>query len=120
MENVLISIIIPIYNSEKNLYRFIDSIIKQSLKEIEIILIDYGSTDKSLSICNKIANQDSRIKVISQKNSWVSVARNKGISMAKGKYIMFCDSDDFVEENWCKELLNIISENEKVFTYVFI
>lgn len=63
-----------------------------------------------------MANQDSRIKVISQKNSGVSVARNKGISMAKGKYIMFCDSDDFVEENWCKELLNIISENEKVFT----
>lgn len=116
MENVLISIIIPIYNSEKNLYRCIDSIIKQSVKEIEIILIDDGSIDKSLSICNEIANQDSRVKVFSEKNSGVSVARNRGINMAKGKYIMFCDSDDFVEENWCKELLNIIYEDEKIFT----
>jgi len=115
MENVLISIIIPIYNSEKNLYRCIDSLIKQSVKEIEIILIDDGSIDKSLSICNEIANQDSRVKVFSQRNSGVSVARNRGINMAKGKYIMFCDSDDFVEENWCKELLNIIYENEKIF-----
>ena len=92
MKNVLISIIIPIYNSEKNLYRCIDSIIKQSVKEIEIILIDDGSIDKSLSICNEIANKDSRVKVFSQKNSGVSVARNRGINMSKGKYIMFNNS----------------------------
>lgn len=115
MKDKLISIIIPIYNAEKNLYKCIGSIIKQSVKEIEIIFIDDGSSDKSLSICNEIADKDHRIKVFSQKNSGVSAARNKGISMAKGKYIMFCDSDDFVEENWCEELFNIIYENEKIF-----
>lgn len=112
MEEELISIIVPVYNSEKYIEKCIKSLVNQSLNNIEIILIDDGSSDSSLNICKREAKYDNRIRVITQKNLGVSEARNKGIGIARGKYIMFCDSDDFVESNWCEEHYNIIKNNE--------
>lgn len=95
----LISIIIPIYNVEKYLYKCVESVLVQSYRNIEIILIDDGSTDKSAEICDELAKLDKRIYVIHQKNKGVSYSRNLGISKAKGNYIAFLDSDDTVEKN---------------------
>lgn len=98
-----ISVIIPVFNTEKYLDEAVGSILKQSLKEIEIIAVDDGSTDSSHTILDKIARSDSRVTVISQKNQGQSVARNRGISIASGKYIYFMDSDDILHENALEE-----------------
>lgn len=90
----LLSIIVPVYNVEQYLSRCIDSILGQTFQDFELILIDDGSSDRSGSICDEYANQDSRIKVIHKKNEGVSIARNKGLDIACGKYITFVDSDD--------------------------
>ncbi len=94
-----VSIIIPAYNSEKYLKRCINSICNQTYKNIEIIIIDDGSTDDTFNICEEYAKRDDRIKFIHKKNEGVSVARNRGIKSANGKYIMFVDSDDWIENN---------------------
>lgn len=104
----LVSIIVPIYNSEKYLYQCINSIINQTYDNIEIILVDDGSTDKSVEICREFAERDQRIKFLSQINSGPSVARNIGINHAKGNYIQFVDSDDTLEKNATEELVNAI------------
>ena len=101
-----ISVIIPVYNVEKYLRQCLDSVIKQSLPDIEIICIDDGSTDNSLQICNEYAINDSRINVIHQKNSGLGCARNSGLKNANGEYILFVDSDDWIEENACLEMYN--------------
>ncbi len=93
----LISIIVPIYNCEKYVKRCIDSIINQTYKELEIILIDDGSTDNSLDVINEYRKSDSRIKVFSHPNSGVSYTRNFGIGVANGKYLSFVDSDDILD-----------------------
>ena len=93
--NNTISVIVPIYNAELYLEQCLESIKNQTYKNFEVIMIDDGSTDKSQEICKKFSNSDKRFKLICQKNSGVSAARNKGISEATGKYIYFCDSDDF-------------------------
>ena len=100
--NPEISIIVPIYNTENYLRRCIDSILTQSFENFELILVNDGSTDNSRKIIDEYKSKDKRIKVILKENGGQGSARNRGINMAKGKYIMFCDSDDFVEENWCK------------------
>lgn len=92
-----ISIIIPVYNVEKYLERCINSIIHQTYKEIEVILVDDGSTDKSGMICDQAAKRDQRIKVIHVKNQGVSSARNEGLRRASGDYIYFADADDWLE-----------------------
>lgn len=102
-----ISVIIPVYNTEKYLKRCVDSIRTQSFSDIEIILIDDGSTDSSPMICDEYANKDSRIKVVHQKNGGVSNARNHGLSLARGKYIHFSDSDDFVGQDFYRDLYNL-------------
>lgn len=102
----LISIIVPIYNSEKVLDKCIKSIINQSYKNIEIILVNDGSIDNSLKICHKYAKQDSRVKIIDKKNEGVSVARNTGIKMASGIYITFVDADDWIQSDWIYLLYN--------------
>ena len=112
IKNPLVSIIVPIYNAEKYMKKGIDSIINQTLKEIEIILINDGSSDNSGKIADEYAKKDSRIIVIHQENSGPSVARNKGISIAKGKYIGFVDSDDYVEETMYEEMYKYASENK--------
>lgn len=107
----MISVIVPVYNVEKYLKKCINSIINQSFKKIEIILINDGSTDKSGVICDKLAKQDLRIKVIHQENAGVSVARNVGIELAQGEYICFVDSDDYLPYNAIEVLYNQITEN---------
>jgi len=102
---VKISIIIPIYNSEKYLYKCIESVINQTLREIEIICIDDGSTDSSLSILEKFKEKDNRIIVISQRNEGAGVARNVGIKNANGEFVIFIDSDDFYPGNYVLEKL---------------
>ena len=107
-----ISIIVPVYNVEPYLKRCLDSIVNQSMKEIEILVIDDGSTDKSAEICDDYAMFDNRIKVIHQKNGGLSRARNVGLNQAQSKYIMFVDSDDFVERDFCKIPYEIAEKND--------
>lgn len=104
-----ISIVVPIYNVEKYLRKCIESILKQTYYNLEIILVDDGSTDSSGEICDEYKNKDSRIIVIHQKNKGMSSARNSGIKCATGKYIGFIDSDDYIEKDMYEILLkNII------------
>ena len=94
-----ISVIVPVYNVEKYLEKCIDSIINQEYKNIEIILVNDGSTDKSIDICKKYKNIDDRIVLIDKKNAGVSSSRNLGISLAKGDFIAFIDPDDWIEKD---------------------
>ncbi len=112
MNTHLVTIIIPFYNSQDKLADCINSIIKQTYKNIEILLINDGSTDNSLTICKNAADNDNRIKIIDIKNQGVSVARNIGIEQSNGDYIMFVDSDDYVENNIVEKLLNNLIEND--------
>ena len=108
----LISIIIPVYNSEKYIDNCLKSIINQDYKNIEIIIIDDGSKDDSFSICKENSLKDKRIKVFHQENSGVSAARNFGLNKVKGKYIFFADSDDFLEQNCISTLYkNLKADN---------
>lgn len=97
MGNVEYSVIVPVYNVEKVLSRCIESILSQTFSNFELILIDDGSTDKSGEICDEYKKKDERIKVIHQNNQGVSKARNVGLDISKGKYIVFVDSDDYVD-----------------------
>lgn len=106
----LVSIIIPVYKVEKYLEQCINSIIAQTYKKIEIILVDDGSPDHSGKICDEYARKDERIKVIHKKNGGLSDARNKGINQATGKYIAFIDSDDYVEPNYLEKLYDAITK----------
>lgn len=109
---VKVSIIVPVYNVEKYLSKCLESLTNQTLKDIEIICVNDGSTDSSLTILKEYANKDSRIKIIDKQNEGVSVARNTGINAATGKYLMFVDSDDYLVENACEKALNTIEHNE--------
>lgn len=108
----LISVIVPVYNVEQYLSICIDSIINQSYRNIEIIIIDDGSTDRCSLICDEYSKVDDRITVIHQKNQGLSAARNSGINIAKGRYIVFVDSDDYIDENAIDIMYtNMISNN---------
>lgn len=106
-----ISIIIPVYNAEAYIHKCVESILNQSYKSFEIILINDGSTDNSGSICDEYAKKDNRIIVQHKVNGGVSSARNKGIDMASGEYILFVDSDDWIEPNALEILLTHINMN---------
>lgn len=106
----LISLIVPVYNSEKDLRRCLDSLIGQTYQNLEIILIDDGSTDSSGAICDEYAAKDSRIVCVHQPNGGVSKARNRGLSMARGAYINFPDSDDYLELDTFAYLMTRIEE----------
>lgn len=108
--NFLFSIIIPAYNAERYLERCLDSIVRQTYSQIEIILINDGSTDRSGEICDQYAQKDSRVKVIHQKNSGVSSARNAGLETASGDYIGFVDADDWIEHNMFEILSRHLSK----------
>ena len=108
MENSLISVIVPVYNAEKYLDKCVNSIINQKYTNLEIILVDDGSKDNSLDLCKKYAEKDNRIKVIHKENGGLSSARNVGLAVARGEYIMFCDPDDLYLPNSCKVMLNEI------------
>ena len=106
--NELISIIIPVYNVETYLKKCLDSILNQTYAHFEAILIDDGSTDKSLEICQEYSKKDSRFIVFSQTNRGVSAVRNKGLSIARGDYITFVDSDDSIHADYLQILYNNI------------
>ena len=109
MKKDIVSIVIPIYNVELYMKKCIETIINQTYKEIEIILVDDGSTDGSGEIADGYKEMDSRIKVIHKINGGLSDARNAGIEQAKGKYICFIDSDDFIEKDMVEKMLNKIN-----------
>ncbi len=108
----VVSVIVPVYNVEAYLRRCVDSLLTQTLKEIEIILVDDGSTDRCGWICDEYARQDDRIRVIHQKNAGLSEARNAGIDLAEADYLMFADSDDWVEPDFCRTPLIIARERQ--------
>ena len=109
--NQLVSIIVPIYNVQNYLEECVNSLLAQTHKEIEVILVDDESPDNCPQMCEDFAKKDSRIKVIHKKNGGLSSARNAGLDIATGNYIMFIDSDDFVEHNMVEELLAIKTQN---------
>lgn len=108
----LISIIVPVYNVEKYLQKCIESLLNQTYKNIEIILIDDGSTDKSGEICDRYAKTDERIRVVHKKNAGVAAARNDALDMVNGDYITFVDSDDFINEEYCEIFINTLVKND--------
>lgn len=110
--NELISIVVPVYNVEKYLGTCVASILKQTYSNIEVILVDDGSTDCSGKMCDYYMGLDERIKVIHKKNGGLSDARNKGIIQAEGEYITFIDSDDVVSSDYVEYLYNILEEND--------
>lgn len=111
MKKDLVSIIVPIYNVEKYLKKCIDSLLKQSYSNTEIILIDDGSTDRSPEICDEYMQKDARIKVVHKINGGLSDARNNGIKISEGKYITFVDSDDYLDEHYIEMLYRVIYES---------
>lgn len=112
--NDLVSIIIPIYNAAVALPRCLNSLLQQTYRNLEIILVNDGSTDQSEIICNQFSERDNRIKVIKQKNAGPSTARNKGIDAATGKYLQFVDADDFLESDMTETMVSNIKEAELV------
>lgn len=100
-----ISIVVPIYNVEKELDRCVQSLMHQTYKRIEIILVDDGSPDKCPIMCDEYAKQDERIKVIHKKNGGLSEARNFGLNKASGEYVMYVDSDDYLQLDACEQLM---------------
>lgn len=110
--NYKISVIIPVYNAEKFLCRCLDSIINQSLNEIEIIIVNDGSTDNSLGIVNEYRRQDNRIQIITQENQGTGMARNNGISLAHGEYISFVDADDYIDLDMYENMYKRASNNK--------
>lgn len=108
----MVSIIVPVYNAFQYLNRCIESLVNQTINDIEIILIDDGSTDDSLLICREWASKDKRIVVIEQENSGVSSARNVGLDNAKGDYIMFVDSDDYMLPQMCEKMIATIESKK--------
>lgn len=96
LNNPLVSIIVPVYNVQNYIEQCLASLVQQSYENIEIILVNDGSTDNSLAICNTFGAKDSRIKIINQDNAGVNQARINGFSQSTGDYIMFVDSDDYV------------------------
>lgn len=112
-----ISIIVPVYKVEKYIHRCVDSILNQTYRDFELILVDDGSPDNCGAICDEYAAKDSRIRVVHKTNGGLSSARNAGIDIAQGNYIMFCDSDDYVAEDWCEQFVRKTTETED--NYIF-
>ena len=111
----LISLIIPCYNAEQTLEKCLNSVIHQSYNNLEIIIVDDGSTDRTSEIYNKFQSKDERIKILRQENFGVSKARNKGVTAATGEYICFVDSDDWVELDYCSQLYHLLkNENADI------
>lgn len=114
MEKPLISVIVPAYNVEKFIGKCIDSILRQSFKDFEVLLIDDGAKDSTPEICDACAKKDSRIKVYHKENGGLSDARNYGIDRMKGKYVTFIDSDDYVDSGYFEYLYGLITQEEDI------
>lgn len=115
MKNDLISVIVITYNIENYVRKCLRSIIKQSYKNIEILVVDDGSKDKTVEIINQLAIGDSRIKIIQKENGGPSSARNQGLRLAKGKYVVFVDGDDYVADDYIEYLYNLVVRNNSDF-----
>lgn len=107
----MVSVIIPVFNGEKYIRKCLDSILRQTYKELEIIVMDDGSSDNTAEICREYRQNDERVRVISRENKGVSYSRNEGVKLSKGKYILFVDSDDYIEENMIQVMLEHLIEN---------
>ena len=107
-----VSVIIPVYNVEKYICKCLDSVINQTYKNIEIILVDDGSLDGSGKICDDYAKKDDKIKVIHKENGGLSSARNEGLEISTGKYVFFVDSDDYVAENLLEEVVCLLEKTD--------
>lgn len=121
MENSFFSIIVPVYNVEAYLKKCVDSLIEQEnfSETMEILLVDDGSTDKSGELCEELAKKDERIRVFHKSNGGLSSARNFGLEQAVGTYVLFVDSDDYIERNTCKILAEAIERNNSPDIFVF-
>lgn len=117
-----VSVIVPIYNSEKWIKRCVNSILDQTYKDIELILIDDGSQDNSFEICNELAKKDNRIKLIHIENQGVANARNVGLENSTGEFITFCDSDDTYEKDFIETLFDLFkaSQSELCVSTVYV
>ena len=102
------SVVIPVYNAKSSLKRCVDSWLAQSRSDLELLLVDDGSTDGSAGLCDELADSNPRIRVIHQKNSGVSAARNAGIQEACGEYVLFTDSDDYVAVDYLEKMANCV------------
>lgn len=111
-----ISVIVPIYNVEKYIRRSVDSILSQTFTDFELLLIDDGCTDKSGDICDEYAHKDNRVRVFHKTNGGPSSARNIGLDNAMGKYICFCDADDWVEQTWLFNFFKRMHHNDMIIT----
>ena len=109
--SVLVTVVIPIYNVEQYLDRCIDSVVNQTYKNLEIILVDDGSPDNCPAMCDAWAQKDSRIKVVHKENGGLGYARNSGMEVATGKYIFFFDSDDSIELTLVEKCVNAAKEH---------
>ena len=108
----VVSVIVPVYNAQKSLARCIDSILNQTFKDFELILLDDGSTDTSGEICDRYAEIDERVRVIHKENSGVSDTRNRGLDIAEGKYLQFLDSDDWITPEATGLFVRTVEENQ--------
>ena len=126
----VITVIVPVYNTEKYIEKCIDSLKEQTMNNIEIIVINDGSTDNTLKILKKLASGDNRIKIINQSNQKQGAARNRGLDLAKGEYIAFVDADDWIDLDYLEKMHNtalkyradiavssMVREKEKKFKY---
>ena len=116
MLGIKYSIIIPMYNSEKTIKRCLDSIFVQKMENIEVIIINDGSTDRSLSLCSDYLKYNN-LKIINQKNTWPSTARNIGLKKAKGKYVIFVDADDYLETDFFSVINEQLEENIDILKF---
>lgn len=112
MDSTKVSVTVPVYNTSKYLRKCLDSLANQTLKDIEIIIVDDGSTDNSGIICEEYANKYKNFKVIHQKNGGLAIARQTGLDAAQGEYIIVCDSDDWVEPDMYEKLYKAAKEND--------
>ena len=112
LNEILVRLVIPVYNVEKYLQRCVDSVCHQSHKNLEIILVDDGSPDACPQICDEYAKRDNRVVVIHQSNRGLYAARNAGIDIANGEWLCFIDSDDYIQDNTIEIMLNAIKKNK--------
>lgn len=106
----LISVIVPVYNVESLIERCVGSILRQTHNQLEVIIVDDGSTDRSFEVCSRIAKDDSRVRLVKQANGGVSAARNSGLALASGDFITFVDSDDWIDADFLEVLLGLIKQ----------
>ena len=108
LNNIKISVIVPVYNNQDTIHRCLSSILNQTYRNIEIIIIDDGSTDNSFKFCHEISESDDRVKIITQKNGGVSQARLNGLHLSTGEYVSFIDSDDFINEHMFENMISVL------------